>query len=97
LAELIVDEKHRVMLPRDMRERLGIASGSKLEVEQRGDEIIIRPAVPTKNPTQAIWGARINCERAEPEKACAQGNSQEEEPWKVIVLGSLRPASSSPS
>lgn len=57
MAELIVDEKHRVTLPRDMRERLGIASGSKLEVEQRGDEIIIRPAVPTKNPTQAIWGS----------------------------------------
>lgn len=68
MAELIVDEKHRVTLPRDMRERLGIASGSKLEVEQRGDEIIIRPAVPTKNPTQAIWGLASTAREQNPKR-----------------------------
>jgi AbrB family looped-hinge helix DNA binding protein len=56
LAELIVDEKHRVTLPRELRKSLGIQSGSKLEVEQRGGEIVIRPAVPMKQPTEAIWG-----------------------------------------
>jgi len=56
LAQLIVDEKHRVTLPRELRRSLGITSGSKLEAEQRGGEIVIRPAVPVKNPTQAIWG-----------------------------------------
>jgi len=56
LAELIVDEKHRVTLPRELRRRLGIESGSKLEVEQRGGEIVIRPSVPINKPTEAIWG-----------------------------------------
>jgi AbrB family looped-hinge helix DNA binding protein len=56
LAELTVDEKHRVTLPRALRKSLGITSGTKLEAEQRGGEIIIRPAVPVRNPTEAIWG-----------------------------------------
>jgi AbrB family looped-hinge helix DNA binding protein len=56
LAELVVDEKHRVMLPRELRRRLGITSGSKLEAEQRGGEIIMRPVVAVKKPTQALWG-----------------------------------------
>jgi len=56
LAELVVDEKHRVTLPRELRKRLGITSGSRLEAEQKGSEIVIRPLVPVKNPTDAIWG-----------------------------------------
>ena len=56
MAELVVDEKHRVTLPRELRKRLGITSGSRLEAEQKGREIIIRPIVPVKNPTDAIWG-----------------------------------------
>jgi AbrB family looped-hinge helix DNA binding protein len=53
---LVVDEKHRVTLPRELRKRLGITSGSRLEAEQKGSEIVIRPVVPVKNPTDAIWG-----------------------------------------
>jgi len=56
LAELTVDEKHRVTLPKALRKSLGITSGTKLEAQQRGGEIIIRPAVPVRNPTEAIWG-----------------------------------------
>jgi len=56
MAELIVDEKHRVTLPSELRKSLGIAAGSKLEAERRGGEIIIKPASPVKNPTEAIWG-----------------------------------------
>jgi AbrB family looped-hinge helix DNA binding protein len=56
LAELIVDEKHRVTLPKTLRKSLGITSGMKLEAQQRGGEIIIRPAVPVRNPTEAMWG-----------------------------------------
>jgi AbrB family looped-hinge helix DNA binding protein len=55
LTELIVDEKHRVTLPRELRKHLGITSGSRLEAEQKGSEIVIRPVVPVKNPTDAIW------------------------------------------
>jgi AbrB family looped-hinge helix DNA binding protein len=56
MAQLVVDEKHRVTLPRELRKRLGITSGSRLEVEQKGSEIVIRPLVPVKNPTDTIWG-----------------------------------------
>lgn len=56
MAEVIVDEKNRLTLPRELRTRLGIASGSKLEVEQIGAEIIIRPVVPIRKPTESIWG-----------------------------------------
>lgn len=56
MAELTVDEKHRVTLPKALRKSLGITSGTKLEAQQRGGEIIIRPAVPVRNPTEAIWG-----------------------------------------
>jgi AbrB family looped-hinge helix DNA binding protein len=56
MAQLVVDEKHRITLPKDLRKRLGIRSGSKLEADQRGGEIIIRPVVPIRNPTEAIWG-----------------------------------------
>jgi AbrB family looped-hinge helix DNA binding protein len=56
LTELVVDEKHRVTLPRELRKRLGITPGSRLEAEQKGSEIVIRPVVPVKNPTDAIWG-----------------------------------------
>ena len=56
MAEVIVDERNRVTLPRELRGRLGIVSGSKLEVEQMGAMIVIRPAVPFKKPTESIWG-----------------------------------------
>ena len=56
MAELIVDEKRRITLPKELGGRLGITSGSRLEVEQRGSEIVLKPLVPIKNPTEALWG-----------------------------------------
>ncbi len=56
MAELIVDEKRRITLPKELGARLGITSGSRLEVEQRGGEIVLKPLVPIKNPTEALWG-----------------------------------------
>ncbi len=56
MAELIVDEKRRITLPKELGGRLGITSGSRLEVEQRGGEIVLKPLVPIKKPTEALWG-----------------------------------------
>jgi len=56
LAEVIVDEKNRLTLPRELRRKLGIESGSKLQIEQVGAQIVIKPAVPIKEPTESIWG-----------------------------------------
>jgi len=72
LAELIVDEKHRVTLPRELRKRLGITSGSKLEAEQRGGEIVIRPAVLIRKPTEAIWRLAPRAADRNPKKKARQ-------------------------
>jgi AbrB family looped-hinge helix DNA binding protein len=72
LAELTVDQKHRVTLPRELRKNLGITSGSKLEVERRGSEIIIRPAVPVKKPTEAIWGLARGVRERNPKRQARQ-------------------------
>ena len=56
MGEVVVDEKNRLTLPRELRRKLGIASGSKLQLEQVGAQIIIKPTVPIKEPTKSIWG-----------------------------------------
>ena len=72
LTELIVDEKHRVTLPRELRKSLGITSGSKLEAERRGSEIVIRPAVPIEKPTEVIWGLAPRAPDRNPKKQARQ-------------------------
>jgi AbrB family looped-hinge helix DNA binding protein len=67
-----VDEKHRITLPRGLRKRLGITSGSKLEVEQRGSVITIRPVVPVKNPTEALWGLARGTPEGNPKRQARQ-------------------------
>lgn len=39
---MIVDWKHRVTLASKLRNSLGITAGSKLEIQQKGSEIIAR-------------------------------------------------------
>lgn len=78
MAELIVDEKRRITLPKELEGRLGITSGSKLEVEQRGGEIVLKPLVPIKNPTEALWGL-AGSRTAESEERSARGYGQQEE------------------
>ena len=56
LVEVIVDERNRVTLPKRVREELGIAEGSVLEVERKGGAVLFTPKVPVKRPTEALWG-----------------------------------------
>jgi len=72
LTKLIVDEKHRVTLPRELRESLGITSGSKLEAEEKGNEIVIRPVVPIEKPTGEIWGLAPRAADRNPKKQARQ-------------------------
>jgi AbrB family looped-hinge helix DNA binding protein len=66
MRELIVDEKHRITLPGELRRHLGTTSGSRLEAKQRGGEIIIKPLVPVRKPTEAIWGMAHDATEANP-------------------------------
>ena len=68
MAELLVDEKHRVTLPRELRRRLGITAGSRLEAELSGAEIVIRKSVPVKNPTEKMWGLVSRVKEPNPKK-----------------------------
>jgi len=68
LTQVVVDEKHRVTLPRRLRRSLGIKSGSTLEVEQVGAKIVISPPVAIKKPTEAIWGLAKNAEGRNPKR-----------------------------
>ncbi len=68
LTQVVVDEKHRVTLPRRLRRSLGIKSGSTLEVEQVGAKLVISPSVAIKKPTEAIWGLARKVEGGNPKR-----------------------------
>lgn len=70
--QVIVDEKHRLTLPKEVRKRLGIDSGSELQVELKGAEIVIRPILPVKNPTEALWGLVPAAAERNPKKTARQ-------------------------
>jgi len=65
---VVVDEKHRVTLPRRVRRSLGIRSGSRLDVEQVGAKIVISPPVAIRKPTEAIWGLARGVEGGNPKR-----------------------------
>ncbi len=68
MGELIVDEERRITLPKELTGRLGITSGSRLEVEQRGGEIVLKPLVSIKKPTEVLWGLVRSRGRVSPKK-----------------------------
>ena len=45
-VEAIVSSKGQVTLPAAMRAKLGIAAGSHIHFELRGNELVIKPEVP---------------------------------------------------
>lgn len=76
MAQITVDEKNRIILPKEIRKRLGISSGSKLQVEQRGNEIAIRPAVPVGEPTETMWGLARGAVERNPKKRAREAIAQ---------------------
>ena len=67
-TELVVDRKHRVTIPRELRRHLAITAGSRLEAELSGVKIVIRKSVPVKNPTEKMWGLVPREKEANPKK-----------------------------
>ncbi len=43
MAEVTVEERGRVIIPKDMRDKLGIRGGEKLKVEERNGEVVMKP------------------------------------------------------
>lgn len=56
MSEIVLDEKHRITLPKELRERLGISPGTVLEAEYRDGSILLRPKLPLRRPTETLWG-----------------------------------------
>lgn len=46
MTTTIVTTKGQVVIPAKIRKRLNIKKGTKLHVEERGDELVLRPVTP---------------------------------------------------
>ena len=56
MSEVTVDEKDRIVVPRRLREKLGIGAGTVLELEYKYGGILIKPKTPLKQPSEELWG-----------------------------------------
>ena len=59
MTEVEVDEKHRITIPKELMESLGIVSGSVLDAVYKEEAIILVPKVPVKRPTQTLGGIAV--------------------------------------
>ena len=72
MTEVRVDEKHRITLPKELREPLGIVSGSVLDAKYKGGAIMLVPKVPVKGPTQTLWGLAAGTMEETPKKVARE-------------------------
>jgi len=63
MGELIIDERGRVVIPKEIREKLDLKTNQKLIVQAREREIILKPAVNAEqfihNLKGCVHGSRI--------------------------------------
>jgi len=57
-----VDRFGRVVVPRDIRDRLGMRPGSEIEIDEKGDEVVLRlverePSLKVKEGVLVLSGA----------------------------------------
>lgn len=57
MKAISLDKAGRVVLPKDLRDRLRLEAGDELLVEETGEEIILRPvrAEPTLKKERGVW------------------------------------------
>lgn len=57
MKAISIDKAGRVVLPKDLRDRLRLEAGDKLLVEETGEQIILRPvrAQPTLKKERGVW------------------------------------------
>jgi len=56
-TKLTIDKSSRVVLPKCLRDELGLAAGDTLELENRGEQITLRPVrgAPSLRKEHGIW------------------------------------------
>ena len=54
--EVEIEERGRILIPKELREEMKLKSGQKLLIERRGKEIIIKPAINSKKFVSELRG-----------------------------------------
>jgi antitoxin PrlF len=75
-----VSSKGQVTVPQEVRTRLGLKTGDRLEFVMEGGQMIIRPARTVSNPFKAYVGALGTFSGGEPEIAAWLAELRDEEP-----------------
>jgi AbrB family looped-hinge helix DNA binding protein len=67
-ARQVVQKKHRIAIPKEYREALGIREGDEVELRLEGGRIIIKPKWIVDNPTERLSGLVKSEKPLPPEK-----------------------------
>jgi AbrB family looped-hinge helix DNA binding protein len=51
----VIQKNHRVAIPPEMWEGLGLREGDEVEIIREGGRIVILPIPEIKNPTEMLW------------------------------------------
>ena len=64
MAAVTVSPKYQVVIPKEVREKLGLSPGQKIQVVVYGDRIVLIPVRPTKQMRGFLKGldTRVNRE-----------------------------------
>jgi AbrB family looped-hinge helix DNA binding protein len=54
--EVEIEERGRVLIPKEIREEMRLKTGQKLSVEKRGEEIVIKPSVDSRKFVSELKG-----------------------------------------
>ncbi len=52
----MVDERGRILIPQEIRERLGLSEGTIVEVAEVGREVVIKPIRRKRRTWRDLWG-----------------------------------------
>lgn len=56
MGETTLDDRGRVLIPREIREALALKPNQKLKVETRGNEIVLRPVIQVEKFSKELKG-----------------------------------------
>ena len=54
--EVEIEERGRILIPKELREELRLKAGQKLSIEKRGEEIVIKPTINSKKFISELKG-----------------------------------------
>ncbi|MCK4304593.1 MAG: AbrB/MazE/SpoVT family DNA-binding domain-containing protein [Candidatus Eisenbacteria sp.] len=63
MAAVTVSPKYQVVIPKEVREKLGLSPGQKIQVVVQGDRIVLIPVRPTKQMRGFLKGIDTSVDR----------------------------------